>query len=207
MNTPANTRNLNETFENIKNMMKNFGIEITAIKKTSGSKYNLTTSHKKAVLFDGGNSVLNFDFLTFKDGKIETSYPTNTIIQKIIDYGNEYVDFFDALRLEDIETKKLYSYKDAVKAYIDFDFDWNNPEKHEIVLNFAHNVSSITHLITNKSVINSGGYDNMYIVFNMNGDMTVNRLNVARKRTKEAWNNEINSNFKEYGLLTEIVRI
>lgn len=207
MTTPENTKKLNETFEAIKNLMKNFGIEITDIKKASGSKYSLTTSHKKAVLFNGGNSVLNFDFLTFKDGKIETKYPANNIIQKIIDYGNEYVDFFDALRLEDIETKKLHSYKDAVKAYIDFDFDWNNPEKHEIVLNFAHNVSKITHLITNKSIINSGGYDNMYIVFNINGDMTVNRLNVARKRTMEAWNNEINSNFKEYGLLTEVVRI
>lgn len=207
MNTPANTKNLSKTFEDIKKLMKNFGIEITAIKKTSGSKYSLTTSHKKAVLFDGDNSVLNFDFLTFKDGKIETKYPANIIIQKIIDYGNEYVDFFDALRLEDIETKQLHSYKDAVKAYIDFDFDWNNPEKHEIVLNFAHNVSKITHLITNKSVINSGGYDNMYIVFNMNGDMTVNRLNVARKRTLEAWENAIESNFKEYGILTEIVRI
>jgi hypothetical protein len=47
----------------------------------------------------------------------------------------------------------------------------------------------------------------MHIVFNLDGEMTVNRLNVHRKRTLAVWGDDIKNNFKEYGLLTEMARI
>lgn len=207
MNTLNADVNSYENFETIKQMMARFDIEINDIKKSHGYQYNLKTSHKRAVLLAGSHfDVLNFDFLTFKNGKIETKYPVNKIIQKVIDFGNQQVDFFDALRLFDIELNKMYSYNDSVKAFIDFELDWENPHKHEIVLNFSHTKSQMCQLVSNKSTIASS-YNSMHIVFDLDGNMTVNRVNVNRKRTLEAWDNVIEKDFKEYGILTEMVRI
>lgn len=195
-------------FENLKTMLSTFDIEINDIKKTNGNKFNLNTSHKKAVLFaNGNNDILNFDFLTFKEGKIETRYPTHPIIQKVIDYGNQQIDFFDALRLLDLETNKMHSYIDSIRCFIDFEFEWDRPDNHEIVLNFSHNKSQMCQLISNQSMIASGAYHSMHIVFNLDGDIKVNRLNVHRKKVFQAWENVIEKDFKEYGLLTEMARI
>lgn len=208
MNTKKTDTDMPENIESLKAMMNKFGIEINDVKYSSVNEFNLKTSHKKALLLTGTNEdILNFDFLKFKDGKIQTSYPVNEVIQKVIDYGNQQVDFFDALRLHDLETNKLYSYIDAVTAFIDFEFDWNNPEKHELVLNFSHNRSPMCQLVSNKSIIASGAYHSMHIVFDLEGNITVNRLNVHRKRTLEAWDNMIENSFREYGLLTEMARI
>lgn len=197
-----------ENIDKIKSLMKGIGIEINVAKRTSKTLFKLQTSHKKATLLDGtAGNVLNFDFLTFKNGKIETRYPVSDIVQKVIDCGNQYVDFFEALRIVDLETNEMHSYVDSVRAYIDFEFDFNNPENHEIVLNFAHNKTNMSNVISNQSVICSGTHNSMYIVFDFKGNMTVNRVNIARKRTLQAWDNAIESNFKEYGMLTEIVRI
>lgn len=206
MNTTENENNIK--LKIIQIMMNKFGIEVKEMRKKSNLTFTLKTSHKNALLLAGTYSdVLNFDFLTFKNGKISTRYPANDIIQKIIDYGNQYVDFFESLRIVDIEKNQLYSYADAVKAYIDFEFDIKNPDKNEIVLNFEHNKSKLSNVISNQEVICSGNHTSMYIVFDLEGNMKVNRVNVARKRTLQAWDNSIESNFKEYGMLTEIVRI
>ena len=208
MNPTTPETNSSKNFETIQIMMKRFGIDINDIKKISTHKFNLKTSHKKAVLLAGNHTdTLNFDFLTFKDKKIETQYPVNEIIQKVIDYGNQYVDFFDALRIFDIETKQTHSYADSVKAFIDFEFDWNTPKNNEIVLNFKHNKSPLSNLISNNTVISSGTHQSTYIVFDLEGNMTVNRMNVFRKQTIEAWGNNTENNFKEYGVLTEMVNI
>jgi hypothetical protein len=194
--------------KSIQIMLNKFGIEVKEMRKKSHLKFTLKTSHKNALLLAGTYcDVLNFDFLTFKKGKIETNYPANDIIQKIIDYGNQYVDFFEALRIVDIETNQLHSYVDSVKAYIDFEFDLKNPDKNEIVLNFEHNKSKMSNVISNQAVICSGTHTSMYMVFDLEGNMKVNRINVARKRTLEAWDNVIEKDFKEYGLLTEMVKI
>lgn len=197
-----------ENIDQIKSLMKGMGIEINGAKRSSASMFKLQTSHKKATLLDGpvGN-VLNFNFLTFNNGKIETRYSVSEIIQKVIDCGNQYVDFFEALRIIDLENNEMHSYADSVRAYIDFEFDFNNTDNHEIVLNFAHNKTNMSNVISNQSVICSGTHNSMYIVFDFKGNMTVNRVNVARKRTLEAWDNAIESNFKEYGMLTEMVKI
>lgn len=208
MSTTDDQGKLNVKFENIKKLMKDFGIEVTDIKKKSGTHYSLTTSHKKAGFYSGTNcDILNLDFLTFTDCKIETKYPVNEVIQKIIDYGNQYVDFFEALRIQDLLTNKLYNYATAVKAYIDFELNLEDPSQNEIVLTFEHNKSSMCHLISNTDTITSGTHQSMHIVFNLAGEMTVNRLNAHRKRTLAVWGDDIKKSFKEYGLLTEMVRI
>lgn len=208
MNTQNTDVDSYANFENIKTMLSKFNIEINDIKKTHGNQFNLKTSHKKAVLFaNNNNDCLNFDFLTFKDGKIETRYPSHPIIQKVIDYGNQQIDFFDALRLLDLETNQMHSYTDSIRCFIDFEFEWDKPENHEIVLNFSHTKSQMCQLVSNQSMIASGAYHSMHIVFNLAGDMTVNRLNVHRKRVFQAWDNVIEKDFKEYGLLTEMARI
>jgi hypothetical protein len=62
-------------------------------------------------------------------------------------------------------------------------------------------------LISNTDTITSGTHQSMHIVFNLDGEMTVNRLNAHRKRTLAVWGDDIKKNFKEYGLLTEMARI
>lgn len=208
MNTPNDEADDYANFEKIKTMMSRFDIEINDIKKTNKDQFKLDTSHKKAVLFSSkNNDMINFDFLTCKEGKIESQYPVNPIIQKVIDYGNQQIDFFNAIRLLDLRTNKMHSYIDSIKCFIDFEFEWVSPEKHEIVLNFSHTKSQMCQLISNQTMIATGAYHSMHIVFNLDGDMTVNRLNVHRRRVFQAWDNVIEKDFKEYGLLTEMAHI
>lgn len=201
------TINASPKFNEVESILNEFGITINDIKKKSENIVNLKTSHKVAKMINLESSLtFNFDFLTFKDCKIETKYPVNDVLQKVIDYGNQYVDFFEALRIQDLLTNKLYNYADYVKAYIDFDFNRDDPSEHEIVLNFEHSKSSMCQLVSNTETISSGSHQSMYIVFNLKGEMRVNRVNVNRKRTIAAWEDNTDKSYKEYGLLTEMIK-
>jgi len=199
--------NASPKFHEVESILNGLGITINEVTKKTDKRVSLKTSHKIAKMINLDSSLaFNFDFLTFKDCKIETKYPVNDVLQKVIDYGNQYVDFFEALRIQDLLTHKLYNYAESVKPYIDFDFSRDNSDDHEIVLNFEHTKSSMCQLISNTSTITSGSHQSMYIVFNLSGEMKVNRVNVSRKRTIEAWDDDTNKSYKEYGLLTEMIK-
>lgn len=198
--------NVSPKYNKVELILNDFGITINEVNKKSETLYNLKTSHKAARMINLSSSLtFNFDFLTLKNCQIESKYPVNEVIQKIINYGNQYVDFFEALRIKDLLTNKLYNYAESVRAYIDFDFNQDNPSEHEIILNFEHTKSSACILISNNIEITSGSHQSMYIVFNLEGEMKVNRVNVNRKRTLAAWEDDSGKSFKEYGLLTDMI--
>lgn len=217
--------NASPKFNEVESILNDFGIKIDEGKKNSKRHlindngipikftntklervYHIKTSHKAAKMINLDSSLtFNFDFLTFENCRIDTKYQVNDVIQKIIDYGNQYVDFFEALRIKDLLTHKLYNYAEAVKPYIDFDFNRDDPNQHEIILNFEHTKSNMCSLVSNNMDISSGSHQSMYIVFNLKGEMKVNRVNVSRKRTLAAWEDNIGKSFKEYGLLTDMI--
>lgn len=191
-----------------------FDIDLKKIKQTAAFEFKLNTSHNKAVLLHGeiGDSV-NFDFLKYENGKIVPKVKLGDRLMKIVEIGNKYVDFFEGIRLLDLTNNEISSYHEQVQVFIDFDFDWQDPDENVIFLNFDHPDASLSSLISNKDKIGSATHTSMYISFDMDGNVKNNRLGFVRDKAIAAWNGFINDidnkdfDFKQYGQLTEMVNI
>lgn len=195
-------------------IFNSFDIDLKTIKQTAAFEFSLTTSHNKAVLLHGeiGDSV-NFNFLKYKNGKIVPKVKLSDRLMKIVDIGNQYVDFFEGIRLLNHVNNKMISYHEQVKVFMDFDFDWQDSDENEIRLNFDHPNSSLSSLVSNKNKIGSANHTSMYIAFDLDGNIKNNRLGLVRNKAIAAWDGmlEYNSDgsfdFKHYGVLTEMVNV